>query len=269
MKVLTYILAIAVILCGSWFSYSNMNKFAKIQEDRIELDNQNKTRSAFIVKTKKEAKTMEAERDQVKASLADADAELDITSGKILTKKREASAWNNKIAEQDRQLEKTQEVIASIKVAFKELAGDIELEQVPELVTQLEDGVKKANRELEEQQILTEEATERVEKNDQKIADLDGQILDRKKRIAANKYEGRISATNHDWGFAIIKVPDDMPLDNSSRLIVKRGTTLIGKLSINAIEGNRIVADIDYPSMTAGMVVQPGDAVVLAKPVTN
>lgn len=143
MKVLSYIIAIAVILCGSWFSYSNMNQFAKTQEDRIELDNQNKTRSAFIVKTKKEAKTMEAERDQVKASLADADAELDITSGKILTKKREASAWNSKIAEQDRELEKTQELIASIKAAFKELAGDVELGMVPELVTQLEDDVKK------------------------------------------------------------------------------------------------------------------------------
>lgn len=269
MKVLTYIIAIAVILCGSWFSYSNMNKLAKIQQDRIELDEQNITRSAFIVKTKKEAKTMEAERDQVKASLADADAELDINSGKIMTKKREASLWKSKITEQDRQLEKTQEVIASIKAAFKELAGDVELERVPELVTQLEDDVKKANRELEEQQALSERVTERVKKNEQKIADLDDQILTRKNRIAANKLEGRISATNHDWGFAIINVPDDMPLDNSSRLIVKRGTALIGKLSINAIEGNRIVADIDYPSMTAGMVVQPGDAVVLAKPITN
>jgi hypothetical protein len=269
MKVLSYIIAIAVILCGSWFSYSNMNQFAKTQEDRIELDNQNKTRSAFIVKTKKEAKTMEAERDQVKASLADADAELDITSGKILTKKREASAWNSKIAEQDRELEKTQELIASIKAAFKELAGDVELGMVPELVTQLEDDVKKANRELEEQQDLTEEATERVKKNEDKIAGLDDRIQARKKRIAANKVEGRISATNHNWGFAIINVPDEMPLDNSSKLIVKRGTALIGKLSINAIEGNRIIADIDYPSMTAGMVVQPGDAVVLAKPVTN
>ena len=269
MKVLTYIIAIAIILCGSWFSYSNWNKLAKIQEDRIELDKQNKTRSAFIVKTKKEAKTMEAERDQVKASLADADAELDITSGKIKTKMREASAWKVKIADQDKQLEKTQEIIASIKAAFKELAGDVELEDVPKFVAELEDGVKKANSELEEQQILTEQATERVEKNDVIIADLNDQILQRKKRIAASKYEGRISATNHDWGFAIIKVPNDMPLDNSSRLIVKRGTTLIGKLSINAIEGDRIVADIDYPSMTAGMVVQPGDAVILAEPITN
>ena len=34
---------------------------------------------------------------------------------------------------------------------------------------------------------------------------------------------------------------------------------------INAIEGGRIVADVDYKSMSAGMVVQPGDSVVLAK----
>ena len=108
-----------------------------------------------------------------------------------------------------------------------------------------------------------------IEVTNRKIADLNDRIQKRKQRIAGNKAEGRITATDHNWGFAIINVPDDMPLDNTSKLLVKRGAALIGKLSINAIEGNRIIADIDYPSMAAGMVVQPGDAVVLAKPVTN
>jgi hypothetical protein len=52
-------------------------------------------------------------------------------------------------------------------------------------------------------------------------------------------------------------------------LIVKRGADFIGKVNINAIEGKRIIADIDYRSMKPGMVVQAGDSVILAKPVTN
>ena len=76
MKLAAYIISIVIILTGAWFSYSTMSKFATLQDDRIELDQQNKTRSAYIIKTKKEAKDMETERDQVKTSLAEADAEL-------------------------------------------------------------------------------------------------------------------------------------------------------------------------------------------------
>ena len=258
MKLAVYIISIVIILTGAWFSYSTMSKFAVLQDDRIELDQQNKTRSAYIIKTKKEAKDMETERDQVKTSLAEADAEFGNMEANIKLAKREASKWSDKIADQDSQLKKTQDVIANIKTAFQELGGDIELNQVPDLVKQLEDDVKKANRKFEDQQILAESMSESVAANEQKITDLNDRIQKRKKRIAGNKAEGRITATDHNWGFAVIDVPDNMPVDNTTKLIVKRGATLIGKLSINAIEGKRVIADIDYPSMTAGMVVQPG-----------
>ena len=269
MKLAAYIISIVIILTGAWFSYSTMSKFSALQDDRIELDQQNKTRSAYIIKTKKEAKDMETERDQVKTSLAEADAELGNMEANIKLTKREAATWSNKIADQDSQLKKTQDVIANIKAALEELGGDIELNQVPGLVKQLEEDVKKANEAFEDQQILAESVSESVAANEQKIAELNDRIQKRKKRIAGNKAEGRITATDHNWGFAVIDVPDNMPVGKTSKLIVKRGAAFIGKLSINAIEGKRVIADIDYPSMSAGMVVQPGDAVILAKPVTN
>ena len=134
MKLAAYIISIVIILTGAWFSYSTMSKFATLQDDRIELDQQNKTRSAYIIKTKKEAKDMETERDQVKTSLAEADAELGNMEANIKLTKREASILSDKIADQDSQLKKTQDVIANIKAAFEELGGDIELNQVPDLL---------------------------------------------------------------------------------------------------------------------------------------
>lgn len=269
MKIALYVIAIIVILTGSWFSFSTMGKFSKLQDDRKELQAQNMTRNAYIIKTKKEAKDMEAERDQVKESLIEAEAELGNVEAKIKLGKRESSNWSSKIAEQDRELKKTQDVIANIKTAFEEIAGDIELPQVPALVGQLETDVKKANRDFEEQQILAEALEKKVSNNEQQIVDLNDRIQKRKTRIAGNRAEGRITATDHNWGFAVINVPDNMPIDNTTKLIVKRGADFIGKVSINAIEGKRIIADIDYRSMKPGMVVQAGDAVILAKPVTN
>ena len=270
MKTVLYIVAIVSILAGGWFSYGTMKKLANLQnEQRIELDKENKTRTNFIVKTKKEAKGMEGERDKAQGQLADTEAELEIEQGKIKTSKREAADWKNKIAAQDLQLDKTQQVIQGIKDAFNELGENIQLEQVPELVKKLENQKKDAERKLEELQALSEAANNRVEANNAVIVELSGRIKERAERIAGNTVEGRIVAVNHDWGFAIVSVPNNMPVDENSKLIAKRGTGYIGKLNITAIEGARIIVDVDYKSMTAGMVVQPGDAVVLAKPVTN
>jgi len=269
MKVLLYVVAIVAILAGGWFSYGTMQKFAKLQDDRIELDKQNKTRSAFIVKTKKEAKVMETERDAAKTAHAETMANLDTVEGNIKLSKREASGWESKIAAQDEQLKKNLELMMSIKDAFKELGGDIEISEVPALVKRLEDELKDKNRKLEELQALSEVANKRVEANNIVINDLSDRIEKRAKRIASNDAEGMITAVNHDWGFAIVSIPSNMIVDEGSKLLIKRGTGLIGKLDVNAIEGGRIVADVDYQSMTAGMVVQPGDTVMLAKPLAN
>jgi len=269
MKILTYLVAIAAIMAGAWFSYDTMNKFTKLQSDRIELDKQNKTRSAFIVKTKSEAKTMEGERDKAQQALAESEAELANTIGNLNFSKREAASWKAKIDEQDNQLAKVEEVIANIKEQFKAVAGDVRIEEVPDLVKQLEEDLKAANRKLEDLQVLSAAANKRVEANNAEIADLTGRIDKRAERIASNSLVGSVSAINHDWGFAIVDIPADMTLDQSSKLIVKRGPVYIGKLEINSVEGGRLLADVDYQSMTPGMVVQPGDSVLLAKPFTN
>ena len=134
MKLAAYIISIVIILTGAWFSYSTMSKFATLQDDRIELDQQNKTRSAYIIKTKKEAKDMETERDQVKTSLAEADAELGNMEANIKLTKREASILSDKIADQDSQLKKTKMLLPISRLHFEELGGDIELNQVPDLI---------------------------------------------------------------------------------------------------------------------------------------
>ncbi|MCP5534968.1 MAG: hypothetical protein H7A51_01905 [Akkermansiaceae bacterium] len=269
MKAILYVIAIAAIGAGGWFSYETMNKFTQLKADREELDSNNKNRSASIVDTKKKAKVMETERDAAKSKLADTEAELDTSESNLKLSKREAATWQSKIAEQDEKLEEIQALITSIKNAFKELGEDIQLDQVPGLVKQLEDDLKEANRKLEELQSLAGAADKRVATNNAQIKDLSERIAKRAARIAGNSAEGTITAINHDWGFAIVNVPSNMPVDESSKLLIKRGTSFIGNLKINAIEGSRIVADVDYKSMSPGMVAQPGDVVVLAKPVTN
>lgn len=268
MKSILYIVAIVAILAGSGLSYKSMKAFDDLKTQREDLDSDNINRKAKIKTAKKEAKDMEAQLKVARAKLDDAEAGRESAKGFLKLSKKEAGTWKSKIAGQQEKLDENKKLIAEVEEAFKGI-GAVNLQQIPELVQKLEDDLKNANKKVEELNALTTAAKTRVASNSDQIKVLDARIVKRASRIKANSAEGRITAVNHDWGFVTVQIPSVMPVDPASKLIIKRGMTYIGNLNINAIEGNRIVADIDYQSMTPGMVVQPGDHVILTKPVTN
>ena len=67
---------------------------------------------------------------------------------------------------------------------------------------------------------------------------------------------------NPDFGFVIVNLGQNQGVTSESRLLVKRGSQLIGKLNIVRIEGSTTVADMDLKSITPGFAIQPGDEVV-------
>ncbi|MBK1829176.1 hypothetical protein JIN77_00420 [Verrucomicrobiaceae bacterium R5-34] len=269
MKAILYVLAIVAIAAGAWFSYDSMSKFQTLKTEREELDSQNEARKSSIKKTKKEADTMVQERDNAKKALAEAIANRDNAVSNEKLAKKEAASWSSKIAGQKEKITEVESVIAKIKKEFSKLGEDIELDQVPGLVQKLEDDLKQANKTLEELETNVEVAQKRVASSQESIQNLNSRITKRARRISGNSAQGSITAVNHDWGFVTVSVPSNMPVDATSKLTIKRGASFIGTLKINAVEGSRIIADIDYKSMSPGMVVQPGDQVVLTKPVTN
>lgn len=269
LKSILYIVAVVVLLAGAWFSYSSKQAFDQLRTERVDLDAKNVKRKADIDATKKEAKEMEGQRDAANAKLVEAEEGLDNIKDKLGLAKKESAKWKSKIAGQQEKLDKNKELIEQVKKSFADLGPNVELDQIPALVQKLEDDLKQANKELEELQELANAADERVAGNTKTIKELETRIAKRAARIRGNSAEGRVTAVNHDWGFVTLDIPSNMPITAEAKLMIKRGTNYIGNLNINAIEGSRIVADIDYSSMTPGMVVQPGDNVILAKPVTN
>lgn len=269
MKSILYIVAIIAILAGGWFSYDSMKKFEKLRGDREALDASNIQLKANIDATKKEAKKMEGERNVAKARLVEAEEGRENAKSNLKLSKKEAAVWKSKIAGQQEKLDEVKDLIDQIKKSFTELGADVQLDQIPALVQQLENDLKQANKELEELQALAEAADGRVNNNNKQIEELDTRMAKRAARIRGNASEGRVTAVNHDWGFVTLDIPSNMPVSDDAQLMIKRGVKFIGNLTVNAIEGSRIIADIDYRSMTPGMVVQPGDHVILVKPVTN
>ena len=94
------------------------------------------------------------------------------------------------------------------------------------------------------------------------ITRLKQQQSTRARAITLASKTGTISAVNADFGFVIVNLGQNQGVTNESRLLVKRGNQLIGKLKIVQIYGSTTVADIDTKSITAGFAIQPGDEVV-------
>jgi hypothetical protein len=81
------------------------------------------------------------------------------------------------------------------------------------------------------------------------------------KTISLGTREGTITAVNPDWAFVVVNMGKSQGVNSDSRLLVKRGDTLIGRLKIAQIENNVTIADIDSKS-TKGQPVLPGDQVI-------
>lgn len=267
MKILSYIIAIVVLIASAWFSYDVKTKFTGKRADFVKIDGSNETREGVIEKTKKKAASAESDRDAAQVALSETEGSLRTKQDNLALSLREQATWNDKVAGQNDQIQETEALIQEVKGAFANLDADIE--EIPGLLKELEEDVKSANVKVEEVTELASSADARVDSVTGELAGLRQRVSDRAARIKSNSLEGFITAINHDWGIAVVNVPANMPIESSTKLMVRRGTSYVGKLKISSIEGSKVITDIDYKSMNKGIVLQPGDTVFLAKPVTN
>ena len=136
----------------------------------------------------------------------------------------------------------------------------------PEEILARNEELKKENdakvSELEHISKEADVAKKAAAESDSLIARLKQQQSTRTKAIGLASRTGTISAVNPDFGFVVVNLGQNQGVTSESRLLVKRGNQLIGKLKIVQIYGSTTVADIDSKSMTPGFAIQPGDEVV-------
>jgi len=176
---------------------------------------------------------------------------LDGDLEELLTKKEEI---NQAILEIEREL-------VDINVPPSEIAG---------FVTDLENqkiDLNKRNVALNEEVAIFKGS---VESNKSVIGDFKDAQIKRRKNLNANKVSSLITAVDNEWGFVVVKPHEGAQIRPESKLVVIRGNKHIGRLNINAIEGEgRVLANIDYRSLVPGMKIRPGDRVILNEPLTQ
>ena len=91
---------------------------------------------------------------------------------------------------------------------------------------------------------------------------LKAQQTARLKAIKLGGSSATIAVVNPEYSFVVINRGRADGLTMDTRLLVKRGGVLLGKLNIAMIEANQTIADIDLKTIAPGVQVMPGDQVV-------
>jgi len=267
MKVILYIVALLTIVAAAYFTRENI----QLHQEQIELTNNlesdNEILRADIAKLEKDFKDQQQARKKEKSIKFEFEGNIEQQKLDLKDYIAESASFDNELESLVAKKEEIDTVIAGIKTVVQK--ENIPLEDVAGYFEQMADEKKQLNKQHGDLLEEVERFNGIVEKNKGTLADFQKQRIARRKRLKANGVSSLITAVDGNWGIVVIKPNTNANITENSKLIVIRGDQHIGRLTINAIEKNRILADIDYKSLVPGLRIRPGDRVILSKPVTN
>lgn len=269
MKVIVHVVAIVVLLGAAYFTLNHRSKFIKLEEVRLKTISENKAVSA-------NAEATETELKKTKEQLAAADQKREETTQSLAALRstgtnmqREASDLDATLKSQDdefAEFNKAREEVANI---LKNLGQDITLENLADKIQEIDTDLKAKKAKLEELETLTESASKSLATTRAEIDRLVKREIERNANIGRNSMEAVVTAVNQDWGFLVIGAGSNSGFTPQTSLLVQRDGRLLGRITPSAIEPTQTIAEIDFKSIGAGVRIQPGDRVILAKPAAN
>ena len=263
MKTLLIAVACAGIGAAGIFSYM------EIATHQAELDSTLEKKAKIVnvenayVRMQKEYDSEKELKKKAEDSLNEMKAEIELKESQKLALKRQLKDLDNKIASQLEEIEEVDALISKVKGAFQ--GQEVALDQVPEFVEKLNDERKELEKKSEELAIAEEETQAELDSNNVVLVGLNKREAERVESLRQNGLSSIITAVNSSWGFVIIKPHPNAIINSDSNMIIVRGAQHIGRIHINSVENNRVVADIDFDSLVSGARVRAGDRVILAK----
>lgn len=265
-KTIFYLVAILLSLAAAFFGFQNNTNF-KSQQEAFNVAEQSKKQF------NKNNDDVQGELDTVSDKLATAnkfgseqEATLEASKSDQKTLQRSLAQVESEIEGYDDSINEVARLIAEVRQMFPD--GDID--EIPSIITNLEEGNKQNQKALDEKILLAGKLSSNVSRNNDEVGRLDGKISEIRKRIRGNAIEARVSSVDNRWGFCVINgIGSNNGIKGDAGLLVHRGNRLIGRLKISSLEPNQIVADMDPRSMAKGMRVSAGDRVILETPAGN
>ncbi|MDB6071035.1 MAG: hypothetical protein JWL81_2206 [Verrucomicrobiales bacterium] len=232
---------------------------SSLKEARLEKDSLNRASLALHDQVREQSGPITAAQDS--ATETEKNAKNEELSAKALA--TEAKGLEDTLAATKKEIE---DIGTKKQQMQEEITRILGSSGTPEEILAKIEELKKENdakvEEVEQNNKEAEVAKKAAAESQTLVTRLKAQQNDRAKAIALTSRTGTVSAVNSEFGFVIVNLGQNQGVSSESKLLVKRGNQLIGKLNIVQIGGNTTVADIVTKSITAGFEILPGDEVI-------
>jgi septal ring factor EnvC (AmiA/AmiB activator) len=95
-----------------------------------------------------------------------------------------------------------------------------------------------------------------------KLVALQNAAREKETKQGLARVTGRVLAVNQAWNFVVLSLGNKSGIESNMEFLVKRGSTLIGKIRTTTVEPSTSIADIIPASLTRGLNIQPGDDII-------
>ena len=184
-----------------------------------------------LAKQRSEVSTKTTQLTEAQSKLTKAEGDLAIANTDILTK-----------AEKITQLE------AQVAAAATAVQTPVSTEEDKARITELET----LNTKLDEDNKNLEG----------KLVALQKAAREKETKQGLTRVTGRVLAVNQAWNFVVLSLGNKSGIESNMEFLVKRGSTLIGKVRTTTVEPATSIADIIPASLARGLSIQPGDDII-------
>ena len=208
----------------------------------------------------------EAEQQQQKKEAAE--AEQQVASGENQQVKGDLSVAQDDLRRRNSDVERMAANMAGKEAQLEELAllkSKLQGRTVESVTAEYEGlqaqlEAKNAEEKAARDQIFAADAA--VERNVQRITELENDEVQRRERVKLAGMEADVIAINRDYGFVIINAGSDLGVPTDSTLLVQRGIDRIARLKIVSVEPKVTIADIVAGTVSPGAQILVRDKVI-------
>ena len=269
MKAILYVVAILIVCGAAFFSYSLSQKFAAVEQTRVDTiaENTEVIAKADAADTEiKKERALLAASEEKRGLLEQSVSSLSSTASSLVN---EGSKLDEDLKAQAAEFAELVKALEQVNLILADLGGGVTLETLPEKIAEIEADLKARQTKLADLEELVGGAEKSLATSRGELDRLSKRMIDRSARIGRNAMEAVVTAVNQDWGFLVIGAGSNSGFTPQTALIVQRNGRKIGRVTPSSIEPTQTIAEIQLDSLAPGVRIQPGDRVILAKPTSN
>jgi len=210
---------------------AEIKKYVDTDKTISELTAQKQSLDSDLAKQKSDLSAKTTQLTEAQSKLTKAEGDLAIANTDILTK-----------AEKITQLEA--QVAATTTTAPPSASTEDDKARITELEA-VNTKLDEDNKNLESKLVAFQKTTR-----------------DQETKQGLARTTGRVLAVNQAWNFVVLSLGNKSGIESNMEFLVKRGSTLIGKIRTTTVEPSTSIADIIPASLTRGLNIQPGDDII-------